>query len=165
MQYGRSWGSNCVKMITMKEQLITLLLCVVIAGCRNSTTIGCPDSADHAVLSAMYSDFSDTPNYLTVWLNHSYDSEYWNPIFDRWQNKIDHTRKWAKSIDDRCTRNSYLGWLDYYQHELNSARNELRTQAERKEMEEYDRQRSSERKQANEYAIKHGVPKPPRDKE
>jgi len=167
MQFGQSWDSSCVKMITMTKKatinILTLLLISMALGCQEAKTIGCPESADRAVLNAMYGDFSDTPNYLTVWLSHNYDSSYWNPEFDRRQSNIDRTRKWADTLHDRCTRNAYIGWLNYYQHELNSAREELKTQSQKKEMDEYEKSRKLEDAEALDYQHNHKVPAPPRD--
>jgi len=82
----------------------------------------------------------ETINDVRLYLSHNYDPSFWEPRFAEQQRKIDNIREWALGLSNEQAkvREYYLSWLkDYYQHGLDSARKELRTQKQRREMDEY----------------------------
>lgn len=142
---------------------LLLFICKTTNGQRVVNAVKpCDEAVDGVVLDKMWPQFHAIPNHLDVWLSHNYEAEYWNPQFDRWQKELTHCRTWAEKLEDRCLRSAYLHWLDYYERELDSARKELRTKAEKKEMDEYDARNERERQAREKYDREHKVPSCPK---
>jgi hypothetical protein len=116
-----------------------------------ATLTPCPDAADGLALDKLWPLFTDTPNDLTVWMSDDYSKNRWEPVFQAWQEKLDKYRAWAGALQDRCARDAYLHWLDYYQRQLETARDELRTHAEQNHMQQYDAQLKRERADRDAY--------------
>lgn len=128
----------------------------------------CPDSASNLALDKLFPilGMGKIPNYLDVWLSHNYDRKYWEPKFDEKRRKLDDLRVWALSIDDRCARASYIKWLNYYQRELDSARDELKSHAQEKKMNEFDERNAKKREAIEKYQkqIDGAFPDPPKER-
>ena len=63
---------------------------------------------------------------LSIWLSGDYSPSA-RVRLDIFQAEINKLKDWAKLLDDKTIRKSYLGWLDYYQRGLDSAYRELIT--------------------------------------
>lgn len=96
---------------------------------------------------------------LDIWMSHNYDQNYWVPILDAEQTKIDSIRAWARNQSDRAIRHSYLQWLDYYfEIALRDARKELETQTILRNHRVYDKKQN----RIHVAALEKIVPEPPR---
>lgn len=118
------------------------------------------DAKYHIVLNDTLQKFPQY-DYLSVWLSHDYNKNYWMPKFAEEQTAIDRIRAWSLTLSDSCFIKNYATWLDYYQHELDSAKDELRTQKEKKNMDEYDRQNKQLGTYVDNYSRTNPSPKPP----
>ena len=58
-----------------------------------------------------------------------------------------------------------MSWLDYYQRDIDSAWEELRTKKTKIEMDKYNRDNERNRQKRDEYEATHGIPTPPARKE
>lgn len=77
---------------------------------------------------------------LTIWLSHNYDKEYWLPILDKEQERINAIKKWAKTLPWSMVRHYYLSWIRwYYQPGLWAAKIELYFQFTKRGMDRYYR--------------------------
>ena len=154
----------------MKPTMIVVLVAVVCVvglkmALRCPTIAPCPDAADQLALDRLSPVLGTGTNYLDVWISHNYSDDYWQPRFRDRQAKLDGLRAWASKIEDRCARAAYLHWLDFYQNQLNSTREELRTHELEKKMNDDDRQRSEERERMKAYSerVDGAFPYPPKD--
>lgn len=140
-----------------------LAVLLVLVGCVGSATCACPDSVKDAVLDKLYRKLTLVD---AVQVNDSdYDPKVWAFTFKQNQDAITRIRKWAATLKDPCIRNAYNEYLDYYQNELNEARQELKTQAMRKDYAKFlaDQKRADEAKQ--DYLSNHpNMPEPPEPK-
>ena len=120
----------------------------------------CSDVADKLALDRLF----PISNYLDVWLSQNYTGEYWNPILQKQQNKLDGLRAWANGIPDRCARDAYLGWINYCQNQLDGAREELRTRSLENEHQRYDKERAAEQNRVRKYSeqVDGAFPNPPK---
>jgi hypothetical protein len=124
----------------------------------------CPDSADKLALDYLSPLLSRTiSNYLDVWLSNSYSADYWGPLLEGQQGRLDSLRTWANGIPDRCARKAYLGWIDFYQGKLDSAREELRTHATEKRQNAINQRIRDEQESKKKYAeqVDGAFPRPP----
>jgi hypothetical protein len=146
------------------RKMICLGFLLLLCGCApvKEAFTPCDKTIDGAVLDKLYPRFKGIPNYLGIWLSGNYDNEYWNPEFQRWQQELTKCREWAERLQDHCLRNAYIHWLDYYQHELDSAKNELMTKNEKQEMDSFREKNERERKAREEYERNHTVPECPK---
>jgi len=71
-----------------------ILGCVMLSSCSAHATTGCSDTIDSVVLEKLDMTFGTT------------------------QKRIDEVRVWAKSLSDRCIRESYLYWLKSFERDL-----------------------------------------------
>jgi hypothetical protein len=76
-------------------------------------------------------------NATKVWIFRLYDVAAMEPVFAEQQRKIDKIRMWAEALPkEEKTRAHYLHWLKYYyQSGLDEAREEMRTQCQRRQAE------------------------------
>jgi len=65
-------------------------------------------------------------------------------------------KEWAKGLEDRCIRDNYLSWLDYYERDI---RKDLEPQGRPADDDPIAKAREQERK-AREYERSHVVPSP-----
>lgn len=128
--------------------------------------IPCPDSASDLALDRLFPQLGmgQIENDLGVWLSGNYTDEFWQPKLRAQQKKLDDLRTWASGINDSCARSAYLGWIDFYQRDLNSAKSELTTRAQKKEMDNYDREQKEQQSRTKRYAaaVDGAFPVPPR---
>lgn len=96
------------------------------------------DAVHMAVYCALNQRLLRQYNDGYVWLSGNYDPNYWKPVFDKAQSEIDAVRSWAKTLEDVEIRDHYIEWLTYYyQYGLDDAREEIRTQKKRREMNDF----------------------------
>jgi len=89
------------------------------------------ESVHLAALNVVTDDF----HVGSVWPG---DSEF---TINDMQARIDAARLWtSENVKERRVRNEYNGWLDFYERRVKEAREELRTHARQKRMEDYDRE-------------------------
>jgi len=134
-----------------------LALSIFLAGCSAAhevASVGCDDSLRMAVLKNLDGKIDKRINGLTAWLEPTTAQQR----VDAAQVQINMVREWAKSVEDRCVRAEYNHWLDYFQGELDSAREEIRTHALRDEQIEFRRKSEAEMLKATEKAQQ--IPKP-----
>jgi hypothetical protein len=120
----------------------------------------CDDEVDTIVMQNVLREIDPRYNYLSVWLSHDYREETWRPKLDAEQQDIDRIKQWSESLDDKCVRNAYAGWLDFAQRDLDSAWRELRTQETKLSQDAYNEERRIEQEKARDYS--QPVPTPPR---
>lgn len=127
-------------------------------------SIDCGESAKHLALERLFPllGMGQISNHLDVWISNDYSDAHWQPIFSEQQSKLDSLKTWAESLPDRCAKNSYLHWIEYYQVKLDGAKSELRTHSDEKEMAAYeaDRQREKEQTKKFEEAVDGSFPSP-----
>ena len=120
------------------------------------------DHRYHLALVKVFPILNQVPNYLNIWMNGNYSIDYWKPILEAWQTKIDDLRQWTKSLG-WLDRRAYNGWLDFYQNNLNSAWSELRTQKEKKHMAKYQLNRLKEEERKRKFLDNGKFPEPPEE--
>lgn len=158
----------------MKELFAVFLCAVSLAGCGhnpeksafknalstdNAPTfkvpeLPCTEALHTAVLDKLQNKFP-TYNNMEVYFDHYNVTE---ADFQREQVGIDRIRAWDQKLTDRCTRDAYEDWLDYYQRELDAARLEMQTHTEEKQMKQYNEENARRRDAERQYKI----PEPPR---
>jgi hypothetical protein len=136
--------------------VLLALLCVAVAVAASGRTGAKPCDKDRLRRAALQNIFGKIENVNSVTVSHG---DHGAKDIARVQGQIDKYRKWAQGLPERCAREAYLGWMDYYQHKLDGAREELRTGAIRKHYEEYVRRSDAEDREAEELAPK--LPQPP----
>jgi len=128
----------------------------------------CPESAKRLALDRLFPSLGmgNIDNYLDVWISGNYTSSYWESRFRGEQALLNNLRAWASKIKDSCARDSYFHWLDYYQGQLDSARDELRTHAQEQKMNDYDRRMREEDERVKKYSeqVDGAFPSPPKMK-
>jgi len=73
---------------------ILIIVCLLFSACNGRNPAGCSDVIDSVVLEKLAMTFGTT------------------------QKRIDEVRVWAKSLSDRCIRESYLYWLNSFERTL-----------------------------------------------
>ena len=149
---------------------LSLLLCLLIVGCQKpapapafSVTTNapaeewkpCDPAIKDAVLDKLSGRFHEW-SAMDVYFDRYKATE---GDFQKEQAQIDRLSQWAEGLPNRCFRNAYLDWMDYYQRELNGAREELKSHEQQKEMQEYDQRNESEREAERRVGK---IPSPPR---
>jgi hypothetical protein len=139
-----------------------ILMLAILLPCGVSRAVEPPENPQQAISDAVggvvYQLLHNTDNYLSIWLSHNYNAASWEPTLRVEQNEITRLKKWASKLDDPVVKSAYEDWLDYYQRDLDSARNELLTQREKKRMDEFDEQNRQKRK----LAAAQTIPIPPK---
>lgn len=124
--------------------------------------MGCDPALDGIALDNLWPILRRTPNYLDVWMNRDYGKSTQGKIDDA-QKIIDKHKNWAIGLKDPCVKKAYLKWIDHYQRELDTARTEMTTKAQKIEMDAYDAKLKREAQERESYEKIHGrMPVPPK---
>jgi len=132
---------------------------------HSTESIACPAGLQQAALDKLFPTLGmgNIDEYLSVWISGNYTQEYWKPKLDEEQATLNRLRVWADK-QPRCQREAYLGWIDYYQGDLNSAWRELKFHGTKNEMEAYDRDRDKDQRTARAAEQQYPLADPPEKK-
>lgn len=120
-------------------------------------SVSCPAEVSGAVLDTVFQKF----DMQGLALNEMSGAEITKDLINEEQNQIQCIRDWAKSKTSGCVRSSYVGWMDYYQRQLNDAKRELASRSEQNQQTEYERSQEEKRRKIEAFEAKHPIPKPP----
>lgn len=124
---------------------ICLLGMLFLVGCSVDAIKPCPSEVDGAVLNKMVSEFNLTTYTATA------DDITAN------ETRLKCVKEWAEAIDDSCTRNAYLKWIEFYEDDYKKLRRDLGKKPETPFLDEYDERQRSIR----DYERKNPIPAPP----